>query len=183
MIIKEKDFIHNGMRCIVIMTEMGHRCGYVGIRENHKLYELPYGDKSKHLPLRKVKNQPKGKRGVVPMFFHFLENPTERKYLSPDIFFDVHGGITFSGQLKIANNDNLWWFGYDCAHNGDANDLSVVSESIKEIKLRYPTDGVLRTVQYCMDECRSLADQLSKIGEERRNRIMQWLKGWIKERG
>lgn len=35
----------------------------------------------------------------------------------------IHGGLTFSGDIKmlnlIPNHKDLHWFGFDCAHNGD----------------------------------------------------------------
>ena len=44
-----------------------------------------------------------------------------RDYSSPDI--DVHGGLTYSnknaGYPDPDNKDNIWWFGFDCAHYND----------------------------------------------------------------
>ena len=40
----EKDFEHNGHRCVVIFTDMGHRCGYVGVPKWHPLYGKGYDD-------------------------------------------------------------------------------------------------------------------------------------------
>lgn len=121
----EKDFEHAGLRCVVIMTEMGHRCGYVGVPESHQLYGVGYN--------------------------------------SPDVYFNVHGGVTYTGGGKGSKypvESDLWWFGYDCNHAGDGKDLSVVSDALREIKIRFPTYGIIRTTEYCIDECKSLAEQL-----------------------
>ena len=42
-----------------------------------------------------------------------------------DLAVDVHGGLTFSEPDKpcdVDRPDNAWWFGFDCAHAGDAPD-------------------------------------------------------------
>lgn len=154
----ERDFLHAGLRCVVIMTEMGHRCGYVGVPESHPLYGVGYGQKTVALPLAKVADQPIGKRGIIPLLC--MDNTSE--YLSPDVYFDVHGGITYTDggrNSKYPVESHLWWFGYDCGHAGDAKDLSVMDDRYKEF-WRDINYGVLRTTEYCIDECKSLAEQL-----------------------
>lgn len=37
--IVEKEFIHNGLECLIRLTSMGHRCGYVKVPEDSKLAE------------------------------------------------------------------------------------------------------------------------------------------------
>mgnify|MGYP000849681354 FL=1 len=63
--------------------------------------------------------------------------------------FYVHGVITYSGceQYPVEHN-GLWCFGYDCAHLGDATAFAGYSGE------------VLRSLEYCVDQCESLADQL-----------------------
>jgi hypothetical protein len=62
----------------------------------------------------------------------------------------VHGGVTFSGPLNGLPK-NIWWIGYDCAHSGDR---------IKNLR----EDGAVeRSLEYCVDECESMARQLSYI--------------------
>ena len=38
----EKTFEHKGLACAVVMTAMGHRCGYVGVPEYHMLFETRF---------------------------------------------------------------------------------------------------------------------------------------------
>ena len=38
----EKDWMYKKYRCVVIMTSMGHKCGYVGITKKHFLYNKDY---------------------------------------------------------------------------------------------------------------------------------------------
>ena len=41
----EKDWITSaGLRAVVIMTELGHRCGYVGVPSEHKLFGVDYDE-------------------------------------------------------------------------------------------------------------------------------------------
>jgi hypothetical protein len=40
----------------------------------------------------------------------------------PEEFYDIHGGITFSGAelfCPLKSKGGLWWFGFDFAHAGD----------------------------------------------------------------
>jgi hypothetical protein len=69
------------------------------------------------------------------------------------IDIDVHGGITFSesGDKYPVENDGLYWFGFDCAHSGDATKY-----------FRQPND-VMRSLDYCVGECESLARQLAIV--------------------
>ena len=95
--------------------------------------------------------------------------------------FDVHGGITYSedgdGVYPVENEDNLWWFGYDCDHLGDALDTSVMSE--EERKRYIPGDGVVRSLDYCVEECKKLAEQLSKFMPNGDRRVKQWTRRTI----
>lgn len=62
----EKDFEHNGHRCVVIFTDMGHRCGYVGVNESSPLWCKDYCD---YLPINKseLEGEEIGKRGIFPL--------------------------------------------------------------------------------------------------------------------
>ena len=132
----EKDWMYKDLRCVVIMTTMGHRCGYVGIPIQHQLFGCAYyeivsdkfADKAKD-----IKERPVGRRGVLDIFINAYRGKTDVGYM-----FDVHGGITYSGGGLLSDypvESNLWWFGYDCNHFDD--------------------DGI--TLEYCIGECESLA--------------------------
>ena len=65
---------------------------------------------------------------------------------------NVHGGLTFSGKKTYGLvDDNLWWFGFDCAHHGD--------------KTSY-FDGIFRDSDFVEYECESMANQISNITNE-----------------
>lgn len=126
----EKIWEVNGLTCVVLATNMGHRCGYVGVPNTHPLYEKNYNG----LDLR------------------------------------VHGGLTYSdSNLKNypieKSNQMLWFFGFDCAHTGDARDFELMSEEYKKVysnQIFRSIDGygTVKTLEYCIIECESLALQL-----------------------
>jgi len=158
----EKDWKLNGLRCVVMMTDLGHRCGYVGISKENKLYKVGYSDKPKFLQkeLKKLKKSDIGKRGILSVFCWNGEE------VSPEILFDVHGGITFSGggyHSKYPVRSNLWWFGYDCAHAGDGKDLSNVNDAVRKVARMFPNTDPIRSLEYCIVECESLVKQIKLL--------------------
>jgi len=176
----EKIWEHKSNVCVVIMTDIGHRCGYVGINPDHPLYGEEYHSTPESIQNLKEKlvNSPVGKRGVMDL----LTVDFEKGVRIGDLF-DVHGSLTYSGgspiypitvwvELRWPSRSsatfyfNPWWFGYDCAHSGDGKDLSVISESLREIHLRFPILGeILRSLDYCISECESLSGQLEELNE------------------
>ena len=43
----ERDWHHEGLRCVVVLADLGHRCGYVGVPKSHPLYGKGY---TVHIP-------------------------------------------------------------------------------------------------------------------------------------
>lgn len=130
----EADFKHEDYRCVVIASEMGHRCGYVGIGKDHPLYEVD-----------------------------FMEETS--------LYFNVHGGITFTGDGNgryPVEATNIWWYGFDCAHGGDAKDPSIVKGVMPKCEYLF-NNGEIRTKEYVVKECKSLAEQLKEKEETMTN--------------
>lgn len=71
---------------------------------------------------------------------------------------DVHGGLTFA-RTKVYNheNENGWWFGYDCAHWGDG-DIEPSPYGLSSNVYQ-----AARSQEYCELECEHLATQLSAL--------------------
>ena len=165
----ESDFIHNNLRCVVVFQKMGYRCGYVGIPNNHPLYGKNYNEKC--LPFKDIENQSISKRGIIPMAFMEIKDGL----ISPEVYFDVHGGITFAdGGIgsKYPVESDLWWFGFDCAHYNDGKDLDAAykyklidEKSYKTLKQLNSifSDYECRTKEYVENECKNLAEQLSSL--------------------
>jgi hypothetical protein len=82
------------------------------------------------------------------------ENPLyEIDYNELENYIFVHGGLTYSGPLMAEikyeghlDLKDLWYFGYDCGHSMDKNIIN--------------PNGIERTLDYCVDECENLANQL-----------------------
>lgn len=151
-----------GLRAVVLMTSMGHRCGYVGVPAGHPLHGSSYSKPSPAL-VPVDENTQIGKRSLFAVLASVMDVD---RMQAPEMVFDVHGGLTYSDNSSIypAPSDGLWWFGYDCGHHGD----SPSDDYIDEQRGRYPDkpymwperDGVHRSLSYCAAECESLARQI-----------------------
>lgn len=142
----EFDQEHEGLRCVGIMTSMGHRCGYVGVDDTHPLFGFKYTSTlpKELLPMwEKIKTKPAGKRCIIDIFCCDMKNS------EVGILFDVHGGITYSGSSEdkypVESDKKLWFFGFDCSHTDDQYDP--------------------KSQEYVEAECLSLAQQLLAINK------------------
>ena len=137
---------HSGLRCVIIRTSMGHLCGYVGVPKSHPLHGHRYNDP--HPTLRALwearKQQPVGPHPSLPVMIFALSGGGDEKGLAPELCFDVHGGITYSDDLKGYDDSITWAFGFDTAHAQDFND---------------PKDET-----YVTAETNKLAEQLASVG-------------------
>lgn len=80
-----------------------------------------------------------------------------------DVEASVHGGLTFSEPDLPCDKGGLddgYWFGFDCAHYGDAQDPDLPSSH------KYRTGGVIRTQEYVEAECRDLCEQAAAAGKK-----------------
>lgn len=153
----EKDWTTQaGLRAVVIMTDMGHRCGYVGLPKEHPLCGVSYSETSTHLRLNRERSTEK----MSSIQILCASGKDLDTLNSPEYVFEVHGGLTYSGSGKgtYPVESNLWWFGYDCGHAGDAP-----APGSRMAEFRFGMDEVHRTLEYCIDECESLALQLAGV--------------------
>lgn len=133
----------SGLRatCLIIssvgLPSNSWRCGYVEVPDGHPLCGVDYMNDCEVLrdQVERVKNGPVGARGIIPSVCWDGERA------SPEIIFDVHGSITFSGPLD--DQPDGWWFGFDCNHPGDEGG---------------------RSLEYVVAECERLAEQLAAVG-------------------
>lgn len=140
-----------GYRAVCLMVNDGsHRCGYVEIPADHPLHGVEYG--TEHPLLVLSEDEPIGKRGVIDVFLRAARDSDEQGE-TPALYFNVHGGITFSRFAKEGYpvESNGWWYGFDCAHAGDASG-----------GYRHPGD-VFRSQEYVEAECEALAEQLAAV--------------------
>ena len=144
--IVDKDYIYNGLRCVIISVDWGqkHHCGYVGVSKDLILYGIKYDEEAEILQnpilLETLKKSTPDRRGILSYAFW------EGEKIQLQILFNVHGSLTFSDggdKLNYPIESNLWWFGFDCAHAGDTKDIC--------------------NLDYCVAECNSLVDQILEV--------------------
>lgn len=95
-----------------------------------------------------------------------------KPYQDIDIDIDVHGGLTFSGRCsglvchkQAQGEDDLWWFGFDCAHGMDIMPFDAI-RVIDGPKRLWRTERhrflkeAYRNLSYVIDETEKLAEQL-----------------------
>ena len=85
----------------------------------------------------------------------YVKVPKDHPYYGldyDDMHIDVHGGVTYAEHYKDG-----FWIGFDCAHLGDAPDPLFKKTAYKS---HFEELGVVRTLEYCMEECESIAKQL-----------------------
>lgn len=170
MFVKESDFIYKGYRCVVVFRDSLYRCGYVCIPQNNILYEKTQND---YLPVLKadLNGCPVGKRGSIPLFL-FAFDDDERVRL--DMYFDVHGSITYADDKVDFDGNGPWWIGFDCGHHGDELDIFSArrywpNNERVEYRLKQTAEvhvgGAIRTQEYVEAECKSLVDQIEALVE------------------
>lgn len=134
--------------CLAVrQRRLGHWCGYVGVPPGHPFYGIVYDA----CPVA----------GCAELWCEHR----------PETLLEIHGGITYSGACQEGDEatsichvpldgrpDEVWWFGFDCAHSGDLcpsyyNQIAPVSSG-KEM---------YRTLMYVQAECATLAAQLASI--------------------
>ena len=129
--------IDTGMACLIVRGPSGALCGYVAVEESHPLYEKYYGD----------------------LWNYDTEEGTD---------INVHGGLTYSdfcqevGRIchtpEEGKPDNVWWFGFDCAHSGDICP-SYQKEDMEICGIPY----TYKDVDYVTRQVESLARQLKQV--------------------
>ncbi len=73
-----------------------------------------------------------------------------------DLDVDVHGGITFG---RTDENED-YWLGFDCAHSGD-----LVPSLNRLFDRSFSKGDTYKTVPFCIEECKKLADQINKASQ------------------
>ena len=131
----------------------GCLCGYVGVSKSHPFFGKNYSE-SVDVP-ESVMNREVDfdKVGLINMLC--ANGDSEENTLDIVLAIDVHGGITYAREYapKKEDEDDLWWFGFDCGHYGD---LSPAYDGMF-------SDGVYRNFEYVKNECISMAKQLERF--------------------
>ena len=155
-----EEFVSSGLDCILCRGPVQSWCGYVRVDESHLLFGVSYGDRVEALSemLEQRKQQPIGKTPAFSILLAALGGGLEP---TPDVVFQVHGGLTYSSK-KAGDGTGLegWWFGFDCGHAGD------LSPGLSKYHDPGPNE-TYRTIEYVRNEAKSLAAQLAALNPEK----------------
>lgn len=125
-----------GLPCLIVRGPSGALCGYVGVSEGHPYFEKGYDD----VPYDSV-----SVHGGLTFCDHCHPNPEEP-------------GRYVCHVVEDGDDDNVWWFGFDCAHAWDLRPGDAVSNR----KYGWVGDhnDVYRDFDYVTGEVTRLAHQL-----------------------
>ena len=151
------NFIHKGYSCKIIricarepycMDEVyygGHLCGYVKLDETHPYHGKGYQDMN----------------------------------------IDCHGGITYAERSEWVDHpeENKFWIGFDCGHSGDfipssemfkkrhnkPSWIEKMNEIFDSSNLPDYLKPTYKNLNFCIEECKSIVDQLIVIAEQGEN--------------
>lgn len=157
--VKKEWTTKSGLDAIIALVSptMPHYCGYVGVPEDHLAF---------------------GMEGYA--FLDSDESKYTEKYLNimhQINAINVHGGITFAQEAEDdypSSVRDVWWFGFDAAHAGDATaweDGKELLETDEEKEVAKTTKGIIGKCEtdtvngfdYMEEQCEILAKQLKEI--------------------
>ncbi len=138
-----------------------HRCGYVKIPRSSGLYRVMYNATTPILKKawRRARRQPFGDRSPMAILFASQIGSANQR---PDLVFDVHGSITYSGNMKVIHPGATgFWYGFDCMHYDDALiepwalPDGTVLDSFR--------GGIVRDLPFVESQCESMAEQVRGV--------------------
>lgn len=118
-------FVSNGLNCMVLQCR-DHLNGYVQAPANSVLAGKHYNDPIPGITQEDLKDMHVRDRGVFSLLCAAISDK-----VPIDLYFDVHGSITFAGSFS---GEEGWWFGFDTAHCYDTPERWPLEAVIKETK-------------------------------------------------
>lgn len=165
-----------GYACLIVRGPVGALCGYVGVPKGHPAYGLSYDGSTQEdhdayrAALRKHIRAERGK--PTEEWVPFLpESTVAEPYGRLILGFEVHGGLTFSGECDeptpsichmAHGEDKVWWLGFDCSHAWDVSPkLNMYRDEVG--LLTDHSHDVYRDLAYVKGEVTKLAAQLKGL--------------------
>ena len=130
----ESDFEHLGLRCVVVMQSLGHRCGYVGVPKGHDLYEQNYDN----------------------VYFEVHGGLT---YADNEKEYPVKSDLWWFGFDCAHYNDS-----YDLETAFNYGIISKELYDLRSKTSFIFFGAVMRSKEFCEEECRKLARQIKEYG-------------------
>lgn len=186
-----------GLPCLIVRGPVGALCGYVGVPPDHPAYGLasngtPNKEHRAHTKaVRKIMRETfkatknaKNHEAVRDALMSFPKPPDAVRGIGERITeIEVHGGLNYaaacSGHIchipAEGEPDNVWWFGFDCAHASDlCPQMEMHRKAFKHLMPEMPPEleaameksgmrDVYRDAAYVAAECASLAKQLKAM--------------------
>lgn len=155
-----------GYHCLCLRNDLGAWCGYVGVPSEHQWHGIDYDDFAYSPLWRFALHWIKWiKERVFSGYFSTYGRSVASK-------IDVHGGITWSGDVWRLGRKGSWYFGFDCAHFMDLvpwmdawrqspdypKELTRINNFLGA---SIPID-TYKNLEYVKRECIKLAGQLKK---------------------
>lgn len=126
------------------------------------------------------------KRSMVGVWCGYVEIPADHPYYKKkyeDILINVHGGLTFN---EFIEPDNKHLIGFDCAHLYDLipsyEYLKKTNQRMIDFDKKFPLTKiyedfslfkpVYRNIDFCIQECKSIVNQLIDLNSEEKNETM-----------
>lgn len=133
-----------------------HYCGYVAIDPSHPLFGVRYNRELHHFKIDP--DMTIGDRGPMTLFKAAYGSTDEHgnPIATPELLVDVHGSLTYSE--PDSEDPDLWWYGFDCAHLGDAT-LMMSGMPL------YDASATFKDLTFVVNECERLASQLKNLKE------------------
>ncbi len=169
-----EEFVHAELPCLVVRTDMGHLCGYVGVPKGHPAY--PPKTRDANETMRKglrdfrdeskwaIEPRPDAKERIIDVSYE-------------DLDVDVHGGLTFGdmGDDYMGRRKGFKWLGFDCAHGFDF--IPATNADVARINAKFPLSRNMekyRNWEYVKREVIHLAEQLAAMWQP--PDYKEWLK-------
>lgn len=149
---------------VIILRKDGtkrHRCGYVGVPETSEFFGATYSEQLGCISQKQADSSTIGNKSLLLALTATVGSDNEENSArrSLDILIECHGGLTFASsdakRTTFPVNSELHWFGFDCAHYGD--------QDIEQQGQEFDLEGEVRSLEYCVRECESIAAQLVQL--------------------
>jgi hypothetical protein len=146
---------------VVINGTIGFRCGYVGVPD--QLY-------------KKWTVEVEVEEELYPSY-----GPIESQ-------IDCHGGITFNRDTRYDKGLSDIFVGYeghvlgfDCGHAGDGYGIDLIKDPVTRNVMTFGqthrfVSGSVRSKEYCIDQCKSMIDQLWEQGRDEMYGVIEEVK-------
>lgn len=124
----EYDFEHCGLKCKIVTLNDDFKLCFVAVEKTHKLYAVKHNEKNININMAKTQKESKSMTG--------WELRPVGEILTPERYFQVPNGLTFSGFNIFDGHE--WSFGFEVEKTKD--------------------------LSFCINECKIFAEELKNIG-------------------